>query len=73
MADIQGSTPFLWFDGRAKQAAEFYTAAFRNLRMLSASQLSSCPAEGARVVSFELEGQANTALANSRKRTINRA
>ncbi len=62
MADIQKITPFLWFDGRAKQAAEFYTAAFRNSRILNDSRLSSGPTEGVRIVTFELDGQAFTAL-----------
>jgi len=62
MADIQKITPFLWFDGRAKQAADFYTAAFRNSRILSVSQLSSGPTEGVSIISFELDGQAFTAL-----------
>ena len=62
MADIQKITPFLWFDGRAKQAADFYTAAFRNSRILNVSQLSSGPAEGVSTISFELDGQAFTAL-----------
>ena len=62
MADIQKITPFLWFDGRAKQAAEFYAAAFRNSRILGVSQLSGGPAEGAQIVSFELDGQEFTAL-----------
>lgn len=62
MADIQKITPFLWFDGRAKEAVDFYTAAFRNSRILSVSQLSSGPADGVRIVSFELDGQGFTAL-----------
>lgn len=62
MAGIQKITPFLWFDGRAKEAAKFYTAAFRNSRILSVSQLSSGPTDGASIVSFELDGQRFTAL-----------
>jgi len=62
MADIQKITPFLWFDGRAKQAADFYTAMFRNSRILNVSQLSNGPTEGVSIVSFELDGQAFTAL-----------
>ena len=62
MAEIQRITPFLWFDGRAREAADFYTSVFRNSRILSVSQLGSGPAEGAHFVSFELDGQGYTAL-----------
>lgn len=41
-------TPFLWFDGRAEEAAEFYTAIFENSRILSRSPMT---------VRFELSGQ----------------
>ena len=62
MAVIQKITPFLWFDGRAKEAAELYTSVFKNSRILSVSSLASGPAEGSHIVSFELEGQDFTAL-----------
>jgi predicted 3-demethylubiquinone-9 3-methyltransferase (glyoxalase superfamily) len=41
-------TPFLWFDGRAEEAANFYVSVFENGKITSASPMS---------VSFELEGQ----------------
>ena len=62
MAAIQKITPFLWFDGRAKEAAKLYTSVFDNSRILSVSSLASGPAEGSHIVSFELEGQEFTAL-----------
>ena len=62
MADVQKITPFLWFNGKAKEAAEFYTAVFRNSRILSVSQLSSDSVEGMHIVSFELDGQSFTAI-----------
>ena len=62
MAAIQKITPFLWFDGRAKEAAELYTSVFKNSRILGVSSLASGPAEGSHIVSFELEGQDFTAL-----------
>ena len=46
-------TPFLWYDGRAEEAAEFYTAIFENSRILSRSPMS---------VRFELSGQPFIAL-----------
>ena len=62
MASIQKITPFLWFDGRAKEAAEFYTSVFTDSKILSISRLGAGPEEGAYMVSFELKGQAFTAL-----------
>lgn len=41
-------TPFLWFDGTAEEAMNFYVSVFPNSKVLSASPM---------MVSFELEGQ----------------
>jgi predicted 3-demethylubiquinone-9 3-methyltransferase (glyoxalase superfamily) len=41
---MQKVTPFLWFDGKAKEAMNFYVSVFRNSKILSANR-------------FELEGQ----------------
>lgn len=41
-------TPFLWFDGNAEAAMNFYVSVFPNSKVLSASPT---------MVSFELEGQ----------------
>lgn len=41
-------TPFLWFDGTAEEAMNFYVSVFPNSRVLSVSPMT---------VSFELEGQ----------------
>ena len=53
-------TPFLWFDGRAEEAMQFYTAIFPNSRILS---LSRAGAAGP-VISgtFELAGRPFMAL-----------
>ncbi len=56
MTAISKLTPFLWFDGQARQAAEFYVSLFQNSRILGAEQLASGPAEGSALVEFELEG-----------------
>lgn len=49
MAKIkQKITPFLWFDGQALEAANFYCSIFNNSKVLNASPM---------VVTFELEGQ----------------
>ncbi len=62
MAQIQKITPFLWYDGRAMEAAEFYVSIFENARIVDARKLGGGPAEGASIVSFELDGQRFTAL-----------
>ena len=49
-------SPFLWFDGRAKEAADFYVSIFKNARLLGVSRLEAGPAEGNHFVEFELEG-----------------
>ena len=62
MAEFQKITPFLWFDGRAAEAAQLYVSLFPDSRIVSSSPLPSGPAEGAAIVSFVLAGQAFTAL-----------
>ena len=49
----QKITTFLWFDGKAKEAAEFYCSIFKNSKVLSANPM---------IVTFELEGQKFIAL-----------
>ena len=41
-------TPFLWFDGQAEEAANFYVSVFENAKINSVSPMT---------VSFELDGQ----------------
>jgi len=50
---MQKITPFLWFDGRAEEAARFYTSVFKNSKILSVSPMSAI---------FELAGQKFFAL-----------
>ena len=45
---MQKITPFLWFEGDALEAAEFYVSIFKNSRIISASPM---------MVTLELEGQ----------------
>src|SRR5438045_1251868 len=56
---MQKITPFLWFDGNAEEAAQFYTGLFPDARISG-----SMPGPGGKpmVVSFELAGQQFTAL-----------
>ncbi len=49
-------SPSLWFDGRAREAAEFYAGVFPDSRILSASEIGTGPGEGGAVVEFELDG-----------------
>jgi predicted 3-demethylubiquinone-9 3-methyltransferase (glyoxalase superfamily) len=45
---MQKITPFLWFEGNAEQAAQFYVSIFKNSKIINASPIS---------VTLELEGQ----------------
>ncbi len=62
---IQKITPFLWYECRAEEAANFYVSTFGNSRI---THLSRCgdsgpgPKGSVMVVGFELEGQRFTAL-----------
>lgn len=50
---MQKIVPFLWFDGKAEEAAKFYVSIFKNSKILSANPMS---------VTFQLEGQQIYAL-----------
>lgn len=69
MPNIQQITPCLWFDDRAEEAAEFYTAIFRNSKIVNISRYGEAgqevhgkPAGSVLTVAFELDGQTFTAL-----------
>ena len=69
MQTIQKITPCLWFDDQAKEAAEFYTAIFKNSKITSITRYGEAghkvhkkPAGTVMVVAFELVEQAFTAL-----------
>src|SRR5262249_42862213 len=56
----QKITPFLWFDGQAEEAANFYTSIFENSKIIDITHYGdSGPGDKGSVmtVSFELEGQ----------------
>ena len=58
-------TPCLWFDTEGEDAARFYTSVFPNSRIVEIARYGEAgPREAgtAMVVSFELDGQAFTAL-----------
>ena len=58
-------TPFLWFDGRAEEAANSYVSIFENARIINVSRYpenSPGPAGSVMTVEFELDGQGFVAL-----------
>jgi predicted 3-demethylubiquinone-9 3-methyltransferase (glyoxalase superfamily) len=61
----QKITPFLWFDNQAEEAAQFYTAIFKNSRILEVSRYGDAgpgPKGSVMVVKFQIAGQEVTAL-----------
>jgi predicted 3-demethylubiquinone-9 3-methyltransferase (glyoxalase superfamily) len=69
MQHIQRITPCLWFDDQAEEAARFYTAIFRNSRIVSMTRYGEAGYEvhgrltgTVMTVAFELKGQAFAAL-----------
>jgi predicted 3-demethylubiquinone-9 3-methyltransferase (glyoxalase superfamily) len=62
---MQKITPFLWFDGKAEEAARFYTSVFKNSTMLSVSRFGEAgpgPQGSVMTVAFELDGEKFVAL-----------
>ena len=58
-------TPFLWFNDKAEEAANFYASIFRNSKVNAVTRYSDAgpgPKGSVMTVAFELEGQAFTAL-----------
>jgi predicted 3-demethylubiquinone-9 3-methyltransferase (glyoxalase superfamily) len=58
-------TPFLWFDGKAEEAANLYVSIFKNSRILTVRRYGEAgPGSKGSVmaVTFEIEGQTFTAL-----------
>ena len=69
MQYLQKITPCLWFDDQAEEAVEFYTAIFKNSRIVwvtrygeAGHEIHRKPAGSVMTVAFELDGQAFTAL-----------
>jgi predicted 3-demethylubiquinone-9 3-methyltransferase (glyoxalase superfamily) len=62
---MQKITPFLWFDGNAEEAMNFYVSVFKNSRVVSVTRYGAAgPGPKGTVMSatFELEGQPFYAL-----------
>ena len=72
----QKITPFLWFDTRAEEAAQFYTSIFKNSKILQVSRYGDAgpgPKGSVMVVSFQLAGQEFTALNGGPRFTFSEA
>jgi predicted 3-demethylubiquinone-9 3-methyltransferase (glyoxalase superfamily) len=62
---MQKITPFLWFDGNAEEAANFYVSIFKNAKILSVTRYGEAgpaPKGTVMTVAFELDGQKFVAL-----------
>lgn len=62
---MQKITPFLWFDGQAEEAANFYTSIFKNSKIVKVARYGEAgpgPAGSAMTVAFQIEGQEFIAL-----------
>ena len=53
---MQKITPHLWFDREAKEAAKFYTSAFRESKISNTATLQNTPSGAVDVVTIELLG-----------------
>jgi predicted 3-demethylubiquinone-9 3-methyltransferase (glyoxalase superfamily) len=69
MQTTQRITPCLWFDGRAEEAAKFYTSIFKNSKITTVFRYGEAGREihgqapgTVLTVAFELDGQSFTAL-----------
>jgi predicted 3-demethylubiquinone-9 3-methyltransferase (glyoxalase superfamily) len=57
---MQKITPFLWFDGKAEEAAGFYVSVFKNSKLLEVRRWAEggpAPKGTAMSATFELEGR----------------
>lgn len=62
---MQKITPFLWFDGQAEEAANFYVSIFKDSKIDNVSRYGDAgpgPKGSVMIVSFQLQGQKFTAL-----------
>jgi len=62
---MQKITPFLWFDGKAEEAMNFYVSIFKNSKVVSVNRYGEAgPGPNGTVMSatFELDGQRFMAL-----------
>jgi len=58
--DMQRITPFLWFDGNAEEAVNFYVSIFKNSRVVSVTRYGEAgpgPKGTVMIATFQLDGQ----------------
>jgi len=73
---MQKITPFLWFDGQAEEAANFYVSVFKNSKITDTMRVGEGgpgPKGSVLVVGFEIEGIAFSALNGGPNFKINEA
>jgi len=59
---MQKITPFLWFDGKAEEAMNFYVSIFKHSKVMSVNRAGPGPDAPVFSVTFQLEGQEFYAL-----------
>lgn len=62
---MQKITPFLWFDGKAEEAAKFYTSIFKNSKMGTVNRYGDNgpgPKGTVMIATFQIDGQQFIAL-----------
>jgi predicted 3-demethylubiquinone-9 3-methyltransferase (glyoxalase superfamily) len=62
---VQKITPFLWFDGQAEEAANFYVSIFKNSKILNLAHYGEAgpgPKGSVMLATFQIEGQKFMAL-----------
>ena len=62
---MQKITPFLWFDGKAEEAMNFYISIFKNSKMVSVTRFGKAgpgPKGTVMTATFQLDGQNFVAL-----------
>jgi predicted 3-demethylubiquinone-9 3-methyltransferase (glyoxalase superfamily) len=57
MTNMQRIAPCLWFDDQAEEAAAFYTAIFRNSRIVRISRYGEAGVRGSRKTSGDGDGR----------------
>jgi predicted 3-demethylubiquinone-9 3-methyltransferase (glyoxalase superfamily) len=73
---MQKITPFLWFDGKAEEAMNFYISIFKNSKTVSVTRYGEegpGPSGTVMTAAFQLEGQEFTALNGGPQFTFSQA
>ena len=63
---MQKITPFLWFNGQAEEAMNFYVSVFKNSKVVSVNRAGPGPKAPVFSVTFQLDGQEFFALNGAR-------